>query len=165
MSRLSQSEAMTKRWQNPEYRARQSSARSAFAKTRQGTAAPGYKDGRTPRPEYHAFHQAKQRCVNRKHPYYPKYGGRGIEFRLTSFEQFIEIMGPRPSSKHSLDRIDVNGHYVAGNIRWALADVQVKNRRKFSCLEGFTDAELITEVQRRNLDVPKKQPRFVIDAA
>lgn len=161
----SHSRVLEEQWKDPEYRERQSTRLSEFAKTRQGTEHPSYKHGKSHSPEYQAFHQARQRCLNQRNPQWPEYGGRGILFLFTSFGEFLEHIGTRPSSLHSLDRIQVNGNYQLGNVRWATATVQIKNRRKFNCLSGFTDAELITEVQRRNLDVPKKQPRFVIDAA
>lgn len=69
-------------------------------------------------PEYQAFSDAKQRCENPKHKWHPRYGGRGIEFRFASFEEFLAEMGPRPSDLHSLDRADNDGHYEPGNVQW-----------------------------------------------
>lgn len=38
-------------------------------------------------------------------------------------------MGPRPSDKHSIDRIDVNGNYEHENCRWATYEEQNRNQR------------------------------------
>ncbi len=81
-------------------------------------------------PEYGVFASAKNRCVNSNAPNFRNYGGRGIEFRFTSYEQFIEHLGHRPSAKHSLDRYpDNDGHYEPGNVRWATAKEQARNTR------------------------------------
>src|SRR5258708_8688182 len=40
-------------------------------------------------PENIAYHAAKQRCTNPKVQNYSDYGGRGIEFRFSSFDEFI----------------------------------------------------------------------------
>lgn len=55
---------------------------------------------------------------------------------LNSFENFLADVGTRPSSQHSLDRIDVNGNYEPSNVRWALLDVQANNKRKVRDLEA-----------------------------
>lgn len=81
-------------------------------------------------PEYRTFHAAKKRCTNPKDSRWPDYGGRGIEFRFTSFEQFFEMLGPKPSPKHSINRIDNDGHYEPGNVEWAADDVQRRNKRR-----------------------------------
>jgi hypothetical protein len=82
--------------------------------------------------EYDAWQAMKQRCSNPRLRTWKDYGGRGIrvcdEWRA-SFFAFFDHIGPRPSSKHSVDRIDVNGHYEPGNVRWATPLEQARNRR------------------------------------
>jgi len=82
------------------------------------------------RQESWAYTKAKQRCCNPNDPQYHYYGGRGIEFRFNSFTEFFEVIGAKPSRKHSLDRIDVNGHYEKDNVRWATMKEQNRNKRR-----------------------------------
>lgn len=98
-------------------------------KTRTRSLTHGATVNKTPSPEYRAYQHAKQRCTNPNDAKYRIYGGRGIEFRFASFPAFFKAVGPRPSSAHSLDRIDNNGHYETGNVRWATATQQANNRR------------------------------------
>lgn len=81
------------------------------------------------RPEYIAFWNAKMRCENPRNPYFKNYGGRGIEMRFASFEDFYNEVGPRPSARHSIDRVDNDGHYEQGNLRWATRRQQSDNQR------------------------------------
>lgn len=59
----------------------------------------------------------KYRCINKHHSSWKHYGGRGIEFRFSSFAEFFAELGPRPKGL-TLDRIDNDGHYEVGNVRW-----------------------------------------------
>lgn len=82
-------------------------------------------------PEYNSWRSAKQRVMNPNRPEWSYYGGRGIHMCqewLDSFTAFFEHMGPRPGPKWSLDRIDNDGHYEPGNVRWATASQQARNR-------------------------------------
>src|SRR5690606_36650999 len=73
--------------------------------------------------EYRTWQQMKNRCLNPNFTSYPNYGGRGVKVCdrwLNSFENFLADLGPRPSSKHSLDRFPrCDGDYEPGNCRWA----------------------------------------------
>lgn len=83
-------------------------------------------------PEYAIWNGMKNRCYNENVYKYSDYGGRGIEVCerwKNSFVNFLNDMGRRPSKKHSLDRIKVNGNYTPSNCRWATPKQQAKNKR------------------------------------
>lgn len=83
-------------------------------------------------PEYRTWSAMKTRCTNPNAQHYDKYGGRGISISprwVDNFDNFYEDMGPKPSPKHSIDRIDVNGNYEPGNCRWATKTEQSRNTR------------------------------------
>lgn len=94
-------------------------------------------------PEYRSWNAIKERCLNIRCKYYPRYGGRGIsifeEWKL-SFRSFLSHIGRKPSPKHSVERIDNNGNYEPGNVRWATPKEQARNTRKntFVTINGET---------------------------
>lgn len=121
------------------------------ALTKQRMSAAHTRHGFTGSPEHSAYLQAKWRCTCVTAREYPAYGGRGINFLFSSFEQFILEIGARPSPKHSLDRINVESHYMPGNVRWATQQEQLANRRQFKAIHNFTDSILLAECKRRGL--------------
>jgi hypothetical protein len=80
--------------------------------------------------EYRTWVKMHGRCRHKTDKRYEQYGGRGIRVceRWATYEAFLADVGRRPSAKHSLDRINVNGHYEPGNVRWATQIEQQRNR-------------------------------------
>lgn len=84
----------------------------------------------------------KRRCLNIKYHRYKNYGGRGIQIcdHWLNYDNFINDVGFPPDPSYSLDRIDNNGNYEPGNVRWATMKEQHRNRstNTFITLEGKT---------------------------
>lgn len=84
-------------------------------------------------PEWLAWRAMRVRCNNQSSPKYPDYGGRGIkvcEEWQNSFLAFYNYIGNRPGKGYSLDRIDNDGNYEPGNVRWATYSQQNNNQRR-----------------------------------
>jgi hypothetical protein len=80
--------------------------------------------GRSRTPLYRIWTGMIGRCHNPNADHFGFYGGRGIivcdEWRgPAGFERFAACIGPRPSPKHTVDRIDNSRGYEPGNVRWA----------------------------------------------
>lgn len=94
--------------------------------------------GCTDTQEYRIWSGMKTRCkpgnIEKAH----LYADRGIKVCdrwLSSFENFLADMGPRPSKGHSIDRINVNEGYGPTNCRWATSKEQGGNKRTPTGLE------------------------------
>jgi hypothetical protein len=83
--------------------------------------------GKSHTSEYNIYQSARARCQNPSDPSYHRYGGRGIECRFESFEEFYDELGTKPGPDYSVDRIDNDGHYERGNVRWATHTTQRRN--------------------------------------
>lgn len=83
-------------------------------------------------PEYKIWKAIRYRCNQPRCKDFAAYGGRGITVceRWQSFENFYADMGSRPSSCHSIDRIDNDAGYKPDNCRWATATEQRLNQRR-----------------------------------
>lgn len=88
--------------------------------------------GQTGTKEYFAWNDMKKRCLNPKHPKYHCYGGRGIvicDAWVQSFATFLRDVGPCPDKRLSIDRINNDGNYEPGNVRWATIAQQHASQR------------------------------------
>jgi hypothetical protein len=91
------------------------------------------------------------RCKNEYNTSYNNYGARGIKVcdRWLDFENFYIDMGPRPSPKHSIDRIDVNGNYEPSNCRWATLEEQMNNTSRNVFYEYKGEKLTIAQLARK----------------
>lgn len=89
--------------------------------------------GKAKHPLYETWHGMMIRCYDDRHVYYHRYGGRGITVcerwhDAAAFITDIEAtLGSRPDGL-TLDRIDNDGNYEPGNVRWATRLQQSRNR-------------------------------------
>lgn len=93
----------------------------------------GHRAGGRFSPTYNSWRAMVQRCTNERHPFFADYGGRGIRVcerwrGQGGFERFLADVGERPAGL-TLDRVDCEGDYEPGNVRWATKYQQRWNRR------------------------------------
>jgi hypothetical protein len=84
-------------------------------------------------PLYGTWQNMRNRCENPNVGEWKNYGGRGIAVceRWHKFENFLADVGERPNGM-TLDRIDNDGDYEPGNVKWSSRPEQMRNRRRFA---------------------------------
>jgi hypothetical protein len=133
--------------------------------------------GETKTSMYYIWGGMKQRCYNTKSKDYPKYGGRGITVCQEWSESFIAFrdwintnLGPRPSLSYSLDRVDNNGNYEPGNVRWATTSDQIRNSRSAKLTEDqaqkirdlYTIGDVSQATLAKQFGVSRRSISFII---
>jgi len=103
------------------------------------------------------------RCNNKSIECFPRYGGKGISVcpRWRKFDNFYSDMGPRPTDRHTLDRIDGTGNYEPGNCRWATVHEQNVNRKSTVMIE-YHGKSLCLKDWAKELNIGHKALHFRI---
>lgn len=83
---------------------------------------------------YKMWHSMNGRCHSQESQAYKYYGDRGIEVcqqwrSPNGFAQFLADMGD-PGPGKSIDRINNDGNYEPGNVRWVTQKEQTRNTRR-----------------------------------
>lgn len=110
-------------------------------------------------PEYSVWCGIKSRCnpASKIYKGSENYSRKGISVCdrwINSFENFMEDMGKRPSSLHSIERKDNDGNYCPENCKWATRREQALNKDTtvYVEIEGKTQNIM---AWMKELDVPK----------
>jgi len=110
------------------------------------------KHGMTATPEHSSWASMKGRCYNKNDHAWSRYGGRGISIYpawRSDFSAFYKHIGPRPTPEHSVDRIDNDGNYEPGNVRWATPRQQACNRRNSIYIEVNGELAVVSRMARK----------------
>jgi len=109
---------------------------------------PEYRSPRVPlkeRPLHHVWRAMKARCLNQNHPFWRRYGGRGISVcpqwlnDFPCFEQWASSHGYAPGL--TLDRKNNDGDYAPGNCRFVTQREQTRNTVRNRMVSAFGETK------------------------
>lgn len=142
------------------YSVRSGKTASCGCKARGRAPKHGATTGGSLSPEWRAWRDMLTRATNPNIGHAHRYTGRGITVHEgwkyggdgKGFERFFEHVGPKPTAAHSLDRIDNDGNYEPGNVRWATRQEQLANtsRNRMIEINGFA-VPLIAAAERAGI--------------
>ena len=103
--------------------------------------------GRHGSPEWRTWINMRDRCYRKGNKAFRYYGKRGIRVceRWKQFANFFADMGEKPSPKHTLERIDVNGDYCPENCIWTDWKSQERNRTNNRLIEYNGETRCLSE--------------------
>jgi hypothetical protein len=107
-------------------------------------------------PLYYVLRAMIRRCHDPRDAHYDDYGGRGITVcerwreSVAAFVEDVTALGTRGNLRRSLDRIDNDGNYEPGNVRWATQREQMRNTRRNVHVEIGGEARLLVDAQRES---------------
>jgi hypothetical protein len=139
--------------------------REATASSNATRIKHGHTRGHKTSPEWRSWKSMLDRCSLPSMPNYPLYGGRGItvceQWRgKDGFSQFYSDLGKRPKGC-SLDRIDSDGNYEPGNVRWATAKEQSNNRRALTADAKERQIKVLNDGRKRMWSDPEIRERLL----
>lgn len=106
---------------------------------------------KTKTPEYWVWNGIKRRCTDKRRNNYARYGGKGITIasEWLEFECFYSYIGPRPTKKHQIDRIDNNKGYEPGNVHWVTITENQRNKPSVIKIEHKGRLWTISEIAEK----------------
>lgn len=96
---------------------------------------------------FNVWRGMKKRCYYKNNKCYKNYGGRGIKVYdgwindVKSFHDYVLKLDNYGKDGYSLDRINNNGNYEPGNIKWSTNEEQSQNKRS-NIVNAFTVKEI-----------------------